>query len=170
MRDGQKWVYEWRNNKQNITSSQGMNRNVYYAQESLATTHFVSDNGYYNPVSQSMNVFGNIVGEIVKIQNLFIRSQIINFVGEFTRILKALENSSNYFPPFIMIEEEDSVFLEWVFKDFRVGFTFCENEDESMWFIISNRNLRELSFSGDLKMSDYYSIIVMAVRFAMENT
>lgn len=171
MRDERTWAYEISGyTNRNVASSQSINKKIYYSQESLATTNFMSDDRYYNPVSQSMNVFGNIVGKIVKIQNPFIRKQVICFVNEFTRVLEKLQNSSNYFPPFIMGEDEDSVFLEWVFKDFRAGFTFCENEDESMWFVVSNRNLSELSLSGDLKMTDYYRAIIMAVSFAVENT
>lgn len=164
------WEYHVNDFEENITSSQGANRKIYAVSESVMSSYIEPSKKYYNPISQGMNIFGNVIGGIIHIKNDIVRQKLILFVNEFTAVLERIQRISNLFPPLVFMEDEDSVFLEWVFKDFRIGFTFCENEDESMWFMISNRNLEELSISGDLRISDYYAIIIKVLGFVVENT
>ena len=152
------------------TSSQGFEKRVYSLSNNEGYLYANQVNKYYDAISISKDVFNNIFKQIKNIENIILKEKLIKFTNVFISILSEVKGKSNWLPPFILTIEEDSLFLEWVFKDFRVGFTISVNEDESMWFMITNKNLEELSVSGDLKSSEYYSVIIRILGFVLENT
>lgn len=92
----------------------------------------------------------------------------------FQRILNVNSNvieSTRCLPPLRFHRLEDSTALiEWIFKDFRVGFTMEQDERESGWYLVSNRNLREASESGLLNMEEIDILLSRLVSFVMSNT
>ena len=48
------------------------------------------------------------------------------------------------------VEEDGSVLLEWVFQDFRIGFNIEPNPNDSGWHLLSGKNLRNKTESGQL--------------------
>ena len=44
--------------------------------------------------------------------------------------------------------DDGSVLLEWIFNDFRMGFSIEPNPQDSSWYLVTNRNLGEISASG----------------------
>ncbi len=152
------------------TSVHGFNRKVYTFKDENYMDFFLGTSEYIKSAPQNFNVFNNVMKRCGEIQNPVLRERLLLFIKMFTDILNRLSDMPNMLPAFVMTVEDDSIFLEWVFKDFRIGFTFCEYEEESMWFLVSNRNLEELSVSGDLIMSNYYSIITKVIIFVLRNT
>lgn len=169
MRDGVSYNYRTRL-IDDSTSVYNQNKKVYTVNDCSLINDPLSSNKYVNIVSQNFNIFRHVLSEIKTIQNQVLKERLIYFVSIFMHILSQYNGVPNVLPSLTITEDEDSVFLEWVFKDFRMGFTFCENEKESMWFLVSNRNLEELSVSGDLMKSDYYSIITKVIIFVLGNT
>lgn len=154
-----------------ITSSESTNNSSQYVINDVDVDEsFSPDLKYYIETPKRINVFENVNNKIYQISNNIIHNKVILFTKCFMDVLRKFENTLNIFPLFTMNEDEDSVFLEWVFKDFRIGFTFCENDEESMWFMVTNRNLEELTVSGDLKEKDYNSIISKVIAFVLENS
>lgn len=153
-----------------LTSSQGFEKKIYELTNNDFYQNNVQGNNYYNSFSKNTDVFDKVIKEMGSIENESLRENLLEFTRTFTSILSNLKEIPNFLPAFILTVEEDSLFLEWVFKDFRVGFTISVSEDESMWFMITNKNLEELSVSGDLKSSDYYSVILRILGFVLENT
>jgi len=48
------------------------------------------------------------------------------------------------------ISEDNTVLLEWIFRNYRIGFSIEENANESGWYLVSKRELGEISASGYL--------------------
>ena len=46
------------------------------------------------------------------------------------------------------IDEDSSIVIEWIFANFRVGFTIELDSNESGWYLIAKRELGEINASG----------------------
>lgn len=157
-----------------LTDSYDIWGNSFTLDEQEANNYYTMTNKYYKSISSNMDIFVNVVLDLSNIDNEKIRNKLIKFIIEFTNILDSLKDIvTNRLTPFVVRndeKEEGSYFIEWVYKDFRVGFTFCEKDEESMWFILSNSNLDDLSMSGALKETEYRKIIMKVLSFVLENT
>jgi len=121
----------------------------------------------------NLNVFEKVDRVLPNVSNSGKKEQIVDFVKTFKTILLFLtkDDPMRYFlPPMFISENENSTRMEWIFKDFRIVFSFCENFDESYWFLVSNRNLNEFSLSGAIsreKMDKTLSnLIQLVLRFS----
>lgn len=169
MNDKNKYMFG-KTNINDLTSSKVQNSTFLNKVINYNTNYEPNINKYYTASSNNLNVFSSVFNVIREIDNSDLQNKLLLFISEFMMILNQVRGSSNVFPSFILKNDDDSLFLEWVFKDFRVGFTFCEDDNESMWFLVSNRNLEELSVSGDLNPSNYREIIIKILDFAFRNT
>ena len=127
-------------------------------------------NKYVNLLSKNIDVLKKVFIKVNAIENTNLRRNVVEFVSCFVLLLNQKEEITNHLTPLNITTEEDSVFLEWVFRDFRVGFTIMEEENDSMWFFISNKNLREKAYSENLPRSEYQSVIGSVLRCVLENT
>ena len=136
------------------------------------TTPRMIDSDYYKLTSQGQQLFGDIPkNKIYLIKNKSLKQKVLLFIHEFMKILGSLQKSSNALSSFCMgDEDENSVLLEWIYKDFRFGFTFCEEESENMWYLVCDGGRDNLSVMGDLQKSDYPEVILKTLNFVMENT
>lgn len=77
---------------------------------------------------------------------------------------------SGYLPPlkFSCIEDE-SLLIEWIFKDFRIGFSIEPREDDSSWYLVSNHNFDETSASGKLKFDELEALLMDLSEFVLSN-
>lgn len=166
--DGKKYRSNTITNKDQ-TSSGAYGETITNIQK-VKRTNGMNEGKYLGLLSSNLDIFKNITPVINEISNLFLRECLINFISTFTQVLSTIQTISNFLPPMDIQTEDDSIFLEWIFKDFRVGFTMAENETESMWFIITNRNLEEFSVTGDLVKRDYQLLITRILKYVLENT
>ncbi len=84
---------------------------------------------------------------------------------------RASIGSSALLPPlkFRWIEDH-SALIEWIFKDFRIGFTIEPDVSESGWYLVVNDNLQEGSASGELNFDDLEQLIAKLLDFALVNS
>jgi hypothetical protein len=61
--------------------------------------------------------------------------------------------------------EEGDLLLEWIFKDFRLGFGLEHNFEESGWFLVSSQNSGGIVASGLLNGTDLTHLISWLVSF-----
>ena len=47
-------------------------------------------------------------------------------------------------------DDDDSVLVEWIFTNFRIGFTIEPNPKESGWYLVSNKKIKERRAYGPL--------------------
>lgn len=145
-----------------------------------------SDNDFFITGSQGglKNYLSKLPLEVVVVRNnaidLKTRKSIIvqSYLGIF---LSALENvllstrilykSSNNFPPlYVKWLDDNSVLIEWIYKDFRIGFTIEPDIKDSGWYIISNKNLGEYSASGIIDFNNITALINHILIFAFRNS
>jgi hypothetical protein len=151
---------------QDSTSSQGYRKIIYNNQ----WINPVNNGLYLSSLSKGTDIFVKVIPEVNRITNRDLKRRLLILINVFTEILSKIQTITNYLPPMNMELEEDSIFLEWIFKDIRVGFTLDKEESESMWFMITNRNLEEFSVTGNLGIEDYRSVIAKILKYILENT
>jgi hypothetical protein len=129
---------------------------------------------YFHALPNNINIFSKAKKNLDKISNPGVEKFTIKFIHLFERLLIDTVNkmkTSNYLPPMPMKPEEDgSVFFEWIFKDFRIGFSIEVNIEESYWYLITNKNLEEFNVSGELKANELNFTISKIIKYVVENT
>lgn len=65
--------------------------------------------------------------------------------------------------------EDGSLLLEWKFSDFRIGFSFEPDLQESGWYLVTNRKLGEISASGYITTIDPKMLVVWLFNFIFSN-
>lgn len=66
--------------------------------------------------------------------------------------------------------EDGSILTEWIFRDFRIGFNIEPNPDDSGWYLVSNKNLGEISASGYISGVDIKNILLWLLNFILSNS
>ena len=103
-----------------------------------------------------------------------VRFHLSSFLSAFHRVFilnRISIEQAGYLPPLkLKFNDDGSVLIEWIFRDYRVGFSIEPILDESSWYLVSNKNLEELSSSGDLKAKEFESIISSLLPFVLMNT
>ncbi|MHB8336514.1 MAG: hypothetical protein ACYDEE_03760 [Ignavibacteriaceae bacterium] len=132
--------------------------------------NYMGDYTYILP--NGLNIFKNY-REIENISNLNVKKQAIEFLFKFQNILLTIKDRINFsgsLPPLtIEVGDDGSVLIEWIFKDFRMGFAFEENEQESSWYFLSNQKFGNIDISGSFINTDIYKILEQSVIVLLAN-
>ena len=51
--------------------------------------------------------------------------------------------------------QDGSILIEWIFDDFRVGFSIEPIPTESCWYLVSNEKLGDISVAGDISQNGF---------------
>jgi hypothetical protein len=141
----------------------------------INTMKFIRTSDYHSNLPNDINIFSRIDENIDKIEN----KDIYNFIKQFLTIFQEtlisiinyFDNLSNYLPPLTLsILDDGSVLIEWIFKDFRVGFSIEPHVDESSWYMVTNQNLEEFSRSGKLELSKASNLLKEIIMITLKNT
>jgi hypothetical protein len=65
------------------------------------------------------------------------------------------------------VAEDGSFLIEWVFDDFRIGFTIESNPDESGWYLISTKKLGSITAYGSISEIDINTLILWLINFVL---
>jgi len=65
--------------------------------------------------------------------------------------------------------EETSILIEWIFKNYRIGFVIDKKIDESSWYFVSNKELNGMDISGDLNEKNIDQIVEVLLNVVMRN-
>jgi hypothetical protein len=91
---------------------------------------------------------------------------LLQLIQKIVASLQHLSFDVAYLPPFTAVNVEDnSVLIEWTFKDFRIGFTIEDNEEDSGWYLVSNRKLGEILASGSIANIDLEKHLLWLLNF-----
>jgi len=158
----------------NLTSSTGITITTYKNNEDTLFENSQNTNGYFYSLPDSIKIFQNIESQLDKIPNSTVRLSVGDFIYTFQKLLRDMvikKRLSNYLPNMMVeINDDSSVFFEWIFKDFRIGFSIELNVNESSWYLITNKNLEELSVSGSLYAGELSLVITKIIKYVLENT
>lgn len=158
-------------NKILFGSKEGQSR---FSDENLSASgseiHSIEDYTFMLP--DGLNIIANY-DEIEKITSANIKKQAIQFLDEFLTILYRIKKETNFSGslPKLWIKSSDdgSILIEWILKDFRIGFTFEEDEKESSWYIVSNEKFGNINISGTFINANLYNLLEQIVSTVMVN-
>jgi hypothetical protein len=140
-------------------------------QQTKPSNEIFGDMFYYQyiPVKQKSNIVYNALSGIDSTKPKSMINTAINILFNIQSIVdvyREVELCLEHIPPIRSFNLEDgSISLEWVFNDFRIGFSIEENGDDSSWYIITNSNLGNVSASGYLSKIDINTIILWLINF-----
>lgn len=67
--------------------------------------------------------------------------------------------------------EDGSTLIEWIYDDFRIGFSLEKDLDQSSWYLVSSDKLREINASGYLPIrSELETLILWLLNFVISHT
>ncbi len=125
---------------------------------------------YFFKLPQRFDIFRNI-SELENIENEDLKNLVNEFIKNFKIILITYNHS---FPDDISlpeitlnINEDNSVLIEWIFKDFRVGFSFESDIKHSFWYIVSNDKFDSFNSSGKLSLTNLDELITTILDFVI---
>jgi hypothetical protein len=103
-----------------------------------------------------------------------VKDQSIRLLATIQKVIESLQRQGVelfHLPPLRAVSpEDDSMLIEWIFPDFRVGFSIERDESDSSWYLVSNRRLEDESGSGNLSRGNLEKIVVSLLRFMLSNS
>lgn len=131
-----------------------------FQQYSLLSEEFCITKIAWNEINNSRN------------QNLAYDAKLLLImIEEMVSSFKKLKFELGHLPPLRAFNVDDgSILIEWIFKDFRVGFNIEENPDESGWYLVTNKNLGEISASGSISNVEINKIFLWLLNFVITNS
>jgi hypothetical protein len=77
----------------------------------------------------------------------------------------------SHLPPLQAFNVDDgSILIEWIFDDFRVGFSIEPDPKDSGWYLVSNENLGTINASGYTSDTNLRKVILWLLDFALSNS
>jgi hypothetical protein len=129
---------------------------------------------YQKILPDKINVFRKMDLELLEKVDSRIQQNIIVFLQIFAEVIIDNRNSLKTFGnlPSLIISllEDTSVLVEWGFKDFKIGFSFELNDEESSWYIVTNDKFQDANASGRLIFDSCKELLLSMLRFVASNT
>ena len=131
-------------------------------------------NIHFFPIPHESKIFQHARETIKLTENQDVANESTNLLLLIQDVLKnfqLMEFDIGYIPQLRAFNVDDgSVLLEWVYKDFRLGFTIEPISQESGWYIITNEKLGNISASGYLFNDNKNPIILWLINFVLVNS
>lgn len=139
-----------------------------------------SFNSNFFPLTTESNIIENALTKLRSRSHLM-RGNHQAIIGEATKFLFKLEkiilayqqygyDFYNFPPIHAFFVEDGSILIEWIFEDFRIGFSFEQDIRESSWYLVSNQEFGEISASGYLSDIDSEKLMVWLLNFVLVNS
>jgi hypothetical protein len=94
--------------------------------------------------------------------------RFLSVLQEMTAIFPHLGLDLDSVPPLYAFNVDDNSFLiEWIFNDFRIGFSVEQNINDSSWYLVSNKKYGVINASGYLSIKDSRSLILWLLTFVI---
>jgi hypothetical protein len=125
------------------------------------------------PLSNDTALIDAVFHTICQVKNQQVRDQAVKLLAPIQEMFRALQQSGvdlSYLPPLRATNVDDrSVLIEWVFADFRVGFSIEPNPDNSSWYLVSDKRLDEVSAFGYLSNANLEKTVSQLFGFVLAN-
>jgi hypothetical protein len=66
--------------------------------------------------------------------------------------------------------DDGAVLIEWIFDDFRIGFSIEPALQDSSWYLVSNTKLGEISASGYISRINIKALILWLINFVISHS
>lgn len=87
------------------------------------------------------------------------------FKVEINKIQLDAKLESIKLPQLLVSELNQSIYIEWPFKDARLGFSVGDDLDKTSWYFVANEKFQDVNFSGQLNSKNINDIIGMFIKF-----
>ena len=128
---------------------------------------------YFYSLPYDIDIFREVNQGIYAIENSEVKLRTLFFISSFQQIFmnnrKIIESFGQLPPLNFNIQSDQSVIIEWIFANFRIGFCFEIEEEESSWYIVSNKYLDEKSYSNYLNKMNVEILIYNILNFVLKN-
>lgn len=128
---------------------------------------------HFFPLLEGLSLLGGIWNTINQATNHEVAKEaekILSIFQEIFLMFRQFELDLTYLPPLRAFNgDDDSILIEWIFRDFRIGFTIEPDLEESGWYLVSNKNLGEISASGYTSNIDIKRLVLWLFNFVLSN-
>lgn len=77
----------------------------------------------------------------------------------------------SHLPPLqAFLPDDGSVLIEWIFPDFRIGFSIEPISEDSGWYLVSSKKLGEISASGYVSGIDVKNLVLWLLNFVLAHS
>ncbi len=143
---------------------------------------------HFLPIDSTIGSYGEIdylsqpVHEIFNDAWSVIKSIADNSQKQFTtvvikRIQTQLELLNRFYPDvsnisklYASVVDDGSILFEWIYENFRIGFSIEKEVQTSSWYIVGNKEIGSIGASGYLKPDQYEKIIPWIISFIFSAT
>jgi len=66
--------------------------------------------------------------------------------------------------------DDGSILLEWIFKDYRLGFTVEPNPQDSGWYLVTTEKLSNISASGYIIKDNFRTDVLWLLNYIISHT
>jgi hypothetical protein len=140
----------------NTTSGVFKEPQVLY-EESKSGSDFSSE--YFDIPLSDVNFLANVEKNLSTIKDPNVKNSTIILIIKILKIVTLYfnyQNESKFLPALNFNQLDDnSVLMEWIFKDFRIGFSIEPNSEESSWYLIANNKIDESNLQGLINDKDF---------------
>ena len=128
---------------------------------------------YFRLLPSGINIFQNVYPLYSQLDKELAKNTQ-SFITCFLEILTALNNQnaiSNNLPQLVFTPFDDNTLLiEWIFKDFRIGFSIDKNPQESNWYLTTNEKFKELTLTETMDALHPEEPLKRLISFALQNS
>lgn len=125
-------------------------------------------------LSQDFALIQQALDTVCQTKNQQTRSQAIRLLTTMQRVVRSLQQAGVDLVHVPSLQAgtwgDDSLLIEWVFPDFRVGFGIEPNVNDSSWYLVSNDRLEEVSASGHIPKANLENLVSRLLRFVLLNS
>lgn len=128
----------------------------------------------YLPLPIGSDPLGPAWELIYKLENKGIAQEakrLLSIIQETISTVQKFRFDLGYIPPLrASIADDGAVLFEWIFRDYRIGFNLEPKIQESGWFLITNRNLGEVSASGFISGINLNVLVIRLINFILSHS
>lgn len=132
---------------------------------------------YHNffPITLEDNIiYGALNTPLKQLQNQEVVKEAKKLLLTINKIVKKFQQYGFdlYFLPLLHTfpVDDGSLLIEWIFEDFRIGFSLEQESSESSWYLVTNPKFGEISASGYLSDVDNEKIVIWLLNFILVNS
>jgi hypothetical protein len=121
----------------------------------------VAEEDFTTEARQALNIY----------ENKRIGRYGISLLDKLLKYVRKSGMSPHNLPPVYTYSSEDgSLMLEWIFQQFRIGFSLEQEEEESSWFLVSTADYGGVQVSGVLEKVEIDPVMAWLVAFVTNNS
>ena len=114
------------------------------------------------------NLFNHVYQELMQVKNEELKNKSLNFLMKLNNAvnehwyIEAIKQSILY-PSYN--EDFEEFFLEWIYKEFRIGINISLIEEQNYWYLVSDKNVGSINARGSLVLDSVEKLLLWLFSF-----